>query len=207
MSLEEIQAYGSTSLYFIILLVLSAFLDHPLHLLPGLRRRRHAVGNRTPSRGTVVPVTGIVIVRQGERISLRLHPGVQLTPPVRAISTRRNALSERQRALVEDKVNVRRGLAALVAAPSAAAVGGDGRRGLDELDVEAAAEGHHVGDDELAVRLVAGGGEQRGELPEAEGCEGREEVDFVSEVEVEVLVGGEGRVHAVERHCCSFESV
>lgn len=71
-------------------------------------------------------------------------------------------------------------------------------RGRDDFNVDTGGEGLEVGDDELMVWRWAGGGQDGGELGEAEGGEDAAHIGVMGEVEIEGLVQGKGRVHAVK---------
>lgn len=75
-------------------------------------------------------------------------------------------------------MDVLRGVAVLVGG-AVAAVAGEGRGGLDDLDFEARAEGLHVADDELAVGLDVVGREDFGELSESKSCEDAHDIRVV----------------------------
>lgn len=81
-------------------------------------------------------------------------------------------------------------------------LGSGGQRGRrrDHFDVQPGPEGLEVRDGELVgnTRVVVGGGQEGGELREAEGGEDRHDVGVVAEVEVEGLVEREGGCVVVE---------
>ncbi len=69
---------------------------------------------------------------------------------------------------------------------------------INDFHVQPAAEWNHMRDDELAVGLVLALWQERCELLEAECCKYGEQVDFVSEIKVELLIRWEGLSHAVQ---------
>jgi len=175
----------------------STSFSHPPLSNVGLVRQRHTIRDTSVGTDRVVAKAGILVLRLSQIRALHLQKRRQLAPPIVSQPTSRERHAQRQRALVEDEVDVRRGRAGeVVGAARAGAV--ERGRGVDDFHVEAGAEGLHVGDDEGAVRGHVGVGHDGGELGEAEGGEDAHDVGVVGEEEVEGLVEGKGDGVVVE---------
>nr|POE47189.1 ribosomal lysine n-methyltransferase set10 [Quercus suber] len=159
-----------------------------------------AVGDGAVGVGGVVTVAGVVEHGLLELGALDVEEGGQLAPAVVAGAALGQGAAEGDGALVEEEVDVGGGRAGGEVAGAADARGVERARRVDDLDVEARAEGLHVRDDERPVRKDVVRGQEGGELGQAEGGDDGHDVGVVGEVEVQALVGGEGAVVVVERH-------
>ncbi len=104
---------------FCIIIISHCFHSHYTHFLkenvalntthPSLRRprsQRHPIRNTPIRHSRILPITRKLIRRILQALALNLNERLQLTPAVRALATRREAGSERERALVDDEMHV-----------------------------------------------------------------------------------------------------
>lgn len=136
----------------------------------------------------VFSMAGMVVARLLRHALLYLDKGVELAPAIFAVCVAfGETQTQRNCSLVENEVNV----FLLFAAEIAVAVGRDGFRGLDNLNVETGAKGGDVCDGEVVGTGVSISREFLCELTETECSEDGNDVGVVGKVKVEALVKGE----------------
>lgn len=133
-------------------------------------------------------MTGMVVARFLRHALLYLDKSVEFAPAIFAVCVAFGETQpQRNSSLVENEVNV----FLLFAAEVAIAVGRDGFRGLDNLNVETGAKGGDVCDGEVVRSRVSISWEFLCELTETERSEDGNDVGVVGKVKVETLVKGE----------------
>ena len=156
------------------------------------RSLRHPIHQSPIRHSRILAITRIIILRLVQASRLDRQKSLQFAPTIRSVAAGREARTQRQRALIDEEMDVRgrwsrRGH---VGVSGGGAIGGDGTGGFDDFNVDAGAEGGGMGDDELLVGRGSGRREELGELCETESGEHGCEVGVVGEVKVEALVEG-----------------
>lgn len=166
-----------------------SYKSHSLHA-------RHSIRHVTILCSRIIAKARVIILRPLGHLLLRLDERAQLAPPVLpARVALRDAVSQRQRALVQHKVDI----LCLAAGQEPVARRRHGLGRLDDLHVQARAERRHVGDGEVVRARVSVRRQLFGELAQAKRSQDRHDVGVVRKVKVQRLVERERLGAAVER--------
>ncbi len=196
---DQVLNYARCLCYALLRLSITAYGKAPHFPVSIYKSRRwcgglwHTIGDRAIRYGWIFAVTGIVIRGIGQRLLLNRDELLQLAPSVRPLATGWEACAKRQRALVDDEMDVGGSRARCIGGKTRfCSVSGDGLWCIDDLDIQAAAERLDMRDDKLLVWWGPAGRQSRRELREAEGSKNTGNVGVVGEVKVEGLVEREG---------------